>query len=57
MAQVARPYISGAGGISPRAARAAGAAGFISKDWQSPLFDSSGTAKYAGLGLPEGRMS
>src|SRR6202008_2780523 len=25
--------ISGAGGISPRAARAAGAAGFISKDW------------------------
>ncbi|HLM87099.1 MAG TPA: hypothetical protein VK272_13025 [Solirubrobacteraceae bacterium] len=54
---MARPYISGAGGISPRAARAAGAAGFISKDWQSPLFDSSGTAKYAGLGLPEGRMS
>jgi two-component system response regulator DesR len=25
--------MSGAGGISPRAARAAGAAGFISKDW------------------------
>jgi DNA-binding NarL/FixJ family response regulator len=28
--------ISGAGGISPRAARAAGAAGFISKDWSAP---------------------
>ena len=28
--------MSGAGGISPRAARAAGAAGFISKDWSAP---------------------
>jgi DNA-binding NarL/FixJ family response regulator len=28
--------MSGAGGISPRAARAAGAAGFISKDWPAP---------------------
>jgi two-component system response regulator DesR len=27
--------MSGAGGISPRAARAAGAAGFISKDWSA----------------------
>jgi DNA-binding NarL/FixJ family response regulator len=27
--------MSGAGGISPKAARAAGAAGFISKDWQA----------------------
>jgi DNA-binding NarL/FixJ family response regulator len=28
--------MSGAGGISPRAARAAGAAGFLSKDWSAP---------------------
>ena len=28
--------MSGAGGISPRAARAAAAAGFISKDWPAP---------------------
>jgi len=28
--------MSGAGGISPRAARAAGASGFISKDWPAP---------------------
>jgi two-component system response regulator DesR len=28
--------MSGAGGISPRAARAAGAVGFISKDWAAP---------------------
>jgi DNA-binding NarL/FixJ family response regulator len=28
--------MSGAGGISPRAARGAGAAGFISKDWPAP---------------------
>jgi DNA-binding NarL/FixJ family response regulator len=28
--------ISGAGGISARAARAAGAAGFVSKDWSAP---------------------
>jgi two-component system response regulator DesR len=28
--------MSGAGGISPRAARAAGAAGFVSKDWSAP---------------------
>jgi DNA-binding NarL/FixJ family response regulator len=28
--------MSGAGGISPQAARAAGAAGFISKDWPAP---------------------
>jgi len=28
--------MSGAGGISPRAARAAGAVGFISKDWPAP---------------------
>jgi two-component system response regulator DesR len=28
--------MSGAGGISPQAARAAGAAGFISKDWSAP---------------------
>jgi len=28
--------MSGAGGISPSAARAAGAAGFISKDWPAP---------------------
>ncbi|MCW3019966.1 MAG: two component transcriptional regulator, LuxR family [Solirubrobacterales bacterium] len=27
--------MSGAGGISPRAARAAGAAGFVSKDWSA----------------------
>jgi DNA-binding NarL/FixJ family response regulator len=28
--------MSGAGGISPRAARAAGAVGFLSKDWPAP---------------------
>jgi DNA-binding NarL/FixJ family response regulator len=38
-AEVPAPRVllmSGAGGISPRAARAAGAAGFISKDWSAP---------------------
>ena len=40
--------ISGAGRISPNAARAAGAAGFISKDW--PAADIAGAVRMVGLG-------
>jgi DNA-binding NarL/FixJ family response regulator len=40
--------ISGAGRISPSAARAAGAAGFISKDW--PAADIAGAVRRVGLG-------
>jgi DNA-binding NarL/FixJ family response regulator len=41
--------ISGAGRISPSAARAAGAAGFISKDW--PAADIASAVRRVGLGL------
>ena len=41
--------ISGAGRISPSAARAAGAAGFISKDW--PAADIAGAVRMVGLGM------
>jgi two-component system response regulator DesR len=41
--------ISGAGRISPNAARAAGAAGFISKDW--PAADIAGAVRTVGLGM------
>ncbi len=41
--------ISGAGRISPHAARAAGAAGFISKDW--PAADIAGAVRMVGLGM------
>src|SRR4029079_6497707 len=41
--------ISGAGGNSPNAARAAGAAGFISKDW--PAADIAGAVRMVGLGM------
>jgi two-component system response regulator DesR len=41
--------ISGAGRISPAAARAAGAAGFISKDW--PAADIAGAVRSVGLGM------
>jgi DNA-binding NarL/FixJ family response regulator len=41
--------ISGAGRISPTAARAAGAAGFISKDW--PAADIAGAVRMVGLGM------
>ena len=41
--------ISGAGRISPNAARAAGAAGFISKDW--PAADIAGAVRMVGLGM------
>ena len=40
---------SGAGRISPNAARAAGAAGFISKDW--PAADIAGAVRMVGLGM------
>jgi DNA-binding NarL/FixJ family response regulator len=41
--------ISGAGRISPTAAKAAGAAGFISKDW--PAADIAGAVRMVGLGM------
>jgi DNA-binding NarL/FixJ family response regulator len=41
--------ISGAGRISPNAARAAGASGFISKDW--PAADIAGAVRMVGLGM------
>jgi DNA-binding NarL/FixJ family response regulator len=41
--------ISGAGRISPNAARAAGAAGFISKDW--PAVDIARAVHMVGLGM------
>ena len=41
--------ISGAGRISPNAARAAGAAGFISKDW--PAADIAGAVRMVGRGM------
>ena len=41
--------ISGAGRISPNAAKAAGAAGFISKDW--PAADIAGAVRMVGLGM------
>jgi two-component system response regulator DesR len=41
--------ISGAGRISPNAARAAGAAGFVSKDW--PAADIAGAVRMVGLGM------
>jgi len=41
--------ISGAGRISPNAARAAGAAGFISKDW--PAADIASAVRRVGLGM------
>ena len=41
--------ISGAGRISPSAARAAGAAGFISKDW--PAADIAKAVRMVGLGM------
>jgi two-component system response regulator DesR len=41
--------ISGAGRISPSAARTAGAAGFISKDW--PAADIAGAVRMVGLGM------
>jgi two-component system response regulator DesR len=41
--------ISGAGRISPNAARAAGAAGFISKDW--PAADIAAAVRMVGLGM------
>jgi len=41
--------ISGAGRISPKAAKAAGAAGFISKDW--PAADIAGAVRMVGLGM------
>jgi two-component system response regulator DesR len=41
--------MSGAGGISPRAARAAGAAGFISKDWPAP--EIANLVRMAGDGM------
>jgi two-component system response regulator DesR len=41
--------ISGAGRISPTAARAAGAAGFISKDW--PAADIAAAVRMVGLGM------
>jgi DNA-binding NarL/FixJ family response regulator len=41
--------IWGAGWISPNAARAAGAAGFISKDW--PAADIAGAVRMVGLGM------
>ena len=41
--------ISGAGRISPNAARAAGAAGFISKDW--PAADIARAVRMVGMGM------
>ena len=41
--------ISGAGRISPNAAKAAGASGFISKDW--PAADIAGAVRMVGLGM------
>jgi two-component system response regulator DesR len=41
--------ISGAGRINPNAARAAGASGFISKDW--PAADIAGAVRMVGLGM------
>ena len=41
--------ISGAGRISPNAAKAAGAAGFVSKDW--PAADIAGAVRVVGLGM------
>lgn len=41
--------MSGAGGISPRAARAAGAVGFISKDWPAP--EIANLVRMAGDGM------
>ena len=41
--------ISGAGRISPNAARASGASGFISKDW--PAADIAGAVRMVGLGM------
>ena len=41
--------ISGAGRINPSAARAAGASGFISKDW--PAADIAGAVRMVGLGM------
>jgi len=44
--------ISGAGRINPNAARAAGASGFISKDW--PAADIAGAVRIVGLGMTFG---
>jgi two-component system response regulator DesR len=41
--------ISGAGRISPTAAKAAGAAGFVSKDW--PAADIAAAVRMVGLGM------
>jgi DNA-binding NarL/FixJ family response regulator len=41
--------ISGAGRISPNAAKSAGAAGFVSKDW--PAADIAGAVRMVGLGM------
>jgi two-component system response regulator DesR len=41
--------ISGVGRISPGAARAAGAAGFVSKDW--PANDVAGAVRMVGMGM------
>ena len=41
--------ISGAGRINPNAAKAAGASGFISKDW--PAADIAGAVRMVGLGM------
>ena len=41
--------ISGAGRINPNAAKSAGAAGFISKDW--PAADIAGAVRMVGLGM------
>jgi two-component system response regulator DesR len=51
-AEEAAPHvllISGAGGISPSAARAAGAAGFVSKDW--PAAEIARAVRMVGLGM------
>ena len=47
--------ISGAGRINPNAARAAGASGFISKDW--PAADIAGAVRMVGLGMTVFRPS
>ena len=41
--------ISGAGSISPEAARAAGASGFVSKDWRGP--DVAAAVRMVGRGI------
>jgi two-component system response regulator DesR len=47
--------ISGAGGISPSAARAAGASGFVSKDW--PAGDIASAVRMVGAGVTVFRPS